>query len=67
MIVLWEDLENIQQMIMEKDEEITMRNKITNGFYRHKEVHKYTWIQQTRKLKSIIDYIVVKQNSSIKI
>ncbi|XP_060530421.1 craniofacial development protein 2-like [Cylas formicarius] len=41
--------------------------KITNGFYRHKEIHKFTWVQETRDLRSIIDYIVVKNNSSIKI
>lgn len=38
--------------------------KITNGFYEHKNIHKYTWIQTTRNLKSIIDYgisVIVRQ------
>lgn len=30
--------------------------KITNSFFRHKEIHKYTWA--ARGLKSIIDYIL---------
>ncbi|XP_072382179.1 uncharacterized protein [Diabrotica undecimpunctata] len=37
--------------------------KITNGFFKHKEIHKYTWIQVTRNLKSIIDYVITKQNT----
>lgn len=41
--------------------------KITNTFFAHKEIHKYTWYQQTRGLKSIIDYLIVRQNSQIKI
>ena len=28
--------------------------KIQNGFYQHKSIHKYTWIQPKRKLQSII-------------
>lgn len=42
------------------------RLKILNGFFQHKNIHKYTWIQTTKGLKSIIDYIIVKQASSIK-
>jgi len=30
-------------------------------------IHKYTWEQHTRKLKSIIDYIIVKQKSKFQI
>lgn len=41
--------------------------KITNGFSEHKEIHKYTWIQPTRKLKSIIDYIIQRQISKFKV
>ncbi|XP_060528331.1 craniofacial development protein 2-like [Cylas formicarius] len=41
--------------------------KITNGFYKHKDIHKYTWIQETRNLRSIIDYIVVRITTTIKI
>ena len=36
--------------------------RITNGYFKHKMMHKYTWEQHTRKLRSIIDYIIVKQN-----
>ncbi|KAK4880664.1 hypothetical protein RN001_008810 [Aquatica leii] len=35
--------------------------KITNGWFKHKNIHRYTWTQPTRQLKSIIDYIVVRQ------
>ena len=31
--------------------------KITNGFFEHKNIRKYTWTQETRKLRSIIDYV----------
>lgn len=41
--------------------------KITNGFYRHKDIHKYTWVQETRNLRAIIDYIIVKIKTTIKI
>lgn len=41
--------------------------KITNGFFKHKEIHKYTWHQDTRGLKSIIDYFIVKQTAKLKI
>ena len=30
-------------------------------------IHKYTWEQHTRNLKSIIDYIIVKQKSEFQI
>ncbi|XP_030760565.1 uncharacterized protein LOC115885717 [Sitophilus oryzae] len=38
-----------------------------NGFFEHKNIHKYTWHQETRQLTSIIDYIMVKQNTEWKI
>jgi len=41
--------------------------RITNGFYRHKDIHKYTWTQEKRKLKSIIDYIITNNNSKMSI
>ena len=41
--------------------------RITNGYFRHKLMHKYTWEQHTRKLKPIIDYIIVKQKSEFEI
>lgn len=42
--------------------------KITNGYYfQHRDVYKYTWTQNTRGLKSIIDYTIVRQTSKIKV
>ncbi|XP_044762230.1 craniofacial development protein 2-like [Coccinella septempunctata] len=41
--------------------------KITNGFYKHKEIHTYTWVQTTRNLRSIIDYVIVKQSTALQI
>ena len=41
--------------------------KVLNGFYQHKDIHKYTWVQPTRGLRSIIDYVLVKQITSLKI
>jgi len=40
--------------------------KILNGFFQHKDINKYTWIQKTRNLRSIIDYILIKQDTSIR-
>ena len=40
--------------------------KIMNGFFPHKSIHKYTWVQPTRNLRSVIDYFILKQNSKIK-
>ena len=37
--------------------------KILNGFFNHKDIHKYTWHQDTRGLKTIIDYIITKQDT----
>jgi exonuclease III len=34
--------------------------KITNTFFRHKNIHKFTW--ETRGIKSIIDYIIINEN-----
>lgn len=39
--------------------------KILNGFYKHKNIHKFTWTQETRNLRSIIDYIIIKQKTTI--
>ena len=38
--------------------------RIMNGFYQHRNVHRYTWTQTTRQLKSIIDYVIIKQHTS---
>lgn len=42
-----------------------MSLKIVNGFFPHKNIHKFTWTQPTRGLSSIIDYIIMKQDSKI--
>ena len=41
--------------------------RITSGYFKHKMIQIYTWEQHTRKLKSIIDYIIVKQKSKFQI
>ncbi|RZF32288.1 hypothetical protein LSTR_LSTR001752 [Laodelphax striatellus] len=41
--------------------------RVLNGFYRHKDIHKFTWTQETRRLRSIIDYVVMKQKTSIRV
>jgi hypothetical protein len=41
--------------------------KIWNGFFNHKNIHKYTWEQHTKNLKTIIDYIITKQDLKLKI
>jgi len=41
--------------------------KIWNGFFNHKSIHKYTWEQHTKNLKTIIDYVITKQDSKLKI
>jgi exonuclease III len=40
--------------------------RIMNGFFQHRKIHRYTWTQTTRQLKSIIDYINIKQNTHVK-
>ncbi len=30
--------------------------KINNPFFQHNDIHKYTWFQRTKTLKSIIDF-----------
>ena len=37
-----------------------------NGYFKHKKVHQYTLHQDTLELKSIIDYIIARQNSGLK-
>nr|XP_018901479.1 PREDICTED: craniofacial development protein 2-like [Bemisia tabaci] len=44
-----------------------MEMKILNGFFQHKDIHKYTWVQPTRGLKSIIDYVIVRQATKLKV
>lgn len=43
-----------------------MSLKIMNGFFEHRDVHKYTWVQPTRGLRSIIDYMIQRQNSKLR-
>ena len=40
--------------------------RIMNGFFQHRNVHRYTWTQTTRQLASIIDYVIIKQHTHIK-
>ena len=35
--------------------------------FNHKNIHKYTWEQHTKNLKTIIDYIITKQDLKLKI
>jgi hypothetical protein len=41
--------------------------KVWNGICNHKNIHKYTWEQQKKYLKTIINYIITKQNLKLKI
>ena len=41
--------------------------RILNGYFKHKEIHTYTWTQPTRNLRSVIDYLIMKQKSKIKV
>ncbi|XP_030751031.1 craniofacial development protein 2-like [Sitophilus oryzae] len=41
--------------------------RIANGWFPHKDIHKYTWTQPTQNLKSLIDYIIVRQKTQLKI
>jgi len=40
--------------------------KILNGYFKHKRIHQYTWHQDTQEQRSIIDYIIARQNSGLK-
>jgi len=40
--------------------------KILTGYFKHKRIHQYTWHQDTQELRSIIDYIISRQNSGLK-
>ncbi|KAF5306408.1 hypothetical protein FQA39_LY08917 [Lamprigera yunnana] len=37
--------------------------KINNDFYKHNDRHRCTWIQNTRNLKSIINYVISRQKT----
>jgi len=40
--------------------------RIKNGFFQHRNVHRYTWTQIARQLASIIDYVIIKQHTHFK-
>ena len=40
--------------------------KILNRYFKQKKIHQYTWHQDTQELRSIIDYIIARQNSGLK-
>jgi hypothetical protein len=40
--------------------------KILNGYFKHKKIQQYTWHQDTQERRSIIDYIIARQNSGLK-
>jgi hypothetical protein len=40
--------------------------EILNGYFKHKRIHQYTWHQDTQERRSIIDYIIDRQNSGLK-
>ena len=40
--------------------------KILNGYFKHKRIHQYAWHQDTQELRSIIDYIIARQNWGLK-
>lgn len=43
----------------------SMPLKILNGFFSHEKIHKFTWTKQTKRLKSIIDSLILRKNSKL--
>ena len=41
--------------------------RILNGFFQHRDIHKFTWVQPTRGLRSVIDYAITRQTTSMKV
>lgn len=39
--------------------------KICNGFYKHKDIHRYTWTRNARNARTIINYFIRKQDSAL--
>jgi hypothetical protein len=35
--------------------------KILNGYFKYKRIHQYTWHQDTKELRSIIDYNIARK------
>ena len=40
---------------------------ITNTWYPHKDIHKYTWVCPGRELKSLIDYFLVRRETKARV
>ena len=40
---------------------------ITNTWYPHKDIHKYTWICPGRQLRSLIDYFLVRRETKTRV
>jgi endonuclease/exonuclease/phosphatase family metal-dependent hydrolase len=40
--------------------------KILNGYFKHKRIHQYTRHQDTQERRSLMDYIIARQNSGLK-
>lgn len=39
---------------------------IMNGKFKHKDIHKFTWLNPSKNQKSIIDYIIAKKREQLK-
>lgn len=39
--------------------------KIMNGFFPHKDIHKFTYVQPTQHIRTIIDYYIQKKDSKL--
>lgn len=44
----------------------TFQLRIMNGYFQHKDIHKYTYMRPAINQKSITDYLIQKHNSRIK-
>jgi hypothetical protein len=40
--------------------------KILNGYLKRKRIHQYRWHQDTQERRSVVDYIIARQNSGLK-
>lgn len=41
--------------------------KNANEFFQQKTIHKYTWIQEKRNLRSVIDYVLLRKRATFAI
>lgn len=61
-----EEIENDSgQRLIELCESLDL--KIMNGFFPHKWIHKYTWHRAAGHLSSVIDYVILRQKSKIRV